>query len=742
MTEGAFDRAGDPTTAPSWLGISVAFLLDEGTMLILGSTDRPMPKSGIAEFPDGKAGRFRSISWNPAGQGASRVVWSLVVLRVENIAQVRAAQITLVPDGSAVPVRMPSMPRLELEPTGLFERLKAEDGEYIPPLLDFLRASLDRSGAGLSGRSARFLFAFLHALSRPDGFLETLGVLDGGGLMLQGWAFHLFAGEPRIIIETNRCAYHDASVATFSRSDVPASARGVLLVVNEGGSIEPAQIRRAYFQTDSGLFHLDTFENRTVLANAEADAHLRSLLPSLESEKSVRHRLKQICNVRYEGRETVSSLSVPVRSSLDLAVAVPGVGVLLTGWVLDPLGLVQRVALKSRRGKVGRVDSNWHRMARADVTRGYRQEPAFAPLLRPGDDLHGYVVLVRWEGDTSKEEELYLEFALADDEFAFMPVQARVPQSASVVRQILSSFSISDPLADKLISEHIGPAVSGILAGLPAGGKAVTIHRLGRHKSKAQLTAIIPVLSADAAIDVNFARFASDLDFERVELVVVMPATVAEAMGPGVRRYAEFYDLSVRLMIVGAPLDRYEAIEIGANAAETNVLLFITPDVIPTKRGWLSALARRLSQVSDAGLITPTLIYEDHSIKYAGMERGEGNLLTSNLVGYARHWLTSDQARAVDAATMECCVLTRQAFAAAGGFPKDYVHADLKGIDLSIKIREAGFRCLWAPDVQLYAVDEAKSEENEYWAQTGRLVDRWGFARKWARAATGPDLHH
>ncbi len=737
--EGGSELSPDVAAMPNWAEISVAFLLDEETLLLLGCADRPTPQSGNVEFADGGSGRFRSLSWSRHGHGNPRAVWSLLVLRFANIAQVRAARVVLIPDDIPVAIQLPDIPRLELDPAGLFERLKAENGEFIPSILDFLRSTLDQGGAGSSGRAARFLFAFLHALAHPDGFLEIFGSLDGGRLMMQGWSFHLFAGERRIIVETNRCSFHDASVAIFGRNDLSASARGVLLVLNDAGMVEPAQVRRAYFQTDTGLFYLDIYENRTLLSQPDAVAHLRSMLPSLDSDVNVRRRLKRICNARYEGRETVSGLSVPVRSALDLAVAVPGTGIFLSGWVLDPSGLVRRVTLRSTAGMAVRIDAIWHRMARSDVTQGYSHDPMFAPLLRPGNDLHGYVAFVPVAGGAPESNELYLEFALADDEFAFIPVRPSGPLSQALVRQILSSFNMNDPRVDLLITEHIGPAVTGILAALPVSGRNVTTNRLGRRKGKGRLAAVMPVFRADAGLDVNFARFASDPDFEKVELVIVMPVGVADGAGPMLRRYAEFYDLSIRVVVASGPLDQYEALETGANAAGTDVFLFISPNVVPMRKHWLSTLLRRLAQVPDAGMISPTLIYEDHSIKYAGIERrgDDGHFLTPNLAGYARHWLASGETRSVDAATMECCVLTRKAFDAVGGFSKDYVHPDPKGIDLSIKIRAAGFRCLWAPDVQLYAVDENRSEESEYWTQTGRLVDSWGFARKWAHAA-GP----
>lgn len=715
-----------------------AFLLDESTIVLFGASDRPLPASGVVEFTGGDTGRFHALSWQRAtGAGVLR---ALVLVRFSDIAQVRATDLALVPEDGGERIRMPRLPRLELDPGSLFARLRTEAAECAPSVLEFLRTGLDQGGgAGPVGRAARFVFAFLHALSQPDGFVEIFGRLDEGNLLLQGWSFHLPAGERHVIVETTGCTFHDSLIGTFARGDLSPSAHGVLLMLRQSATLEPAAVRRVYFQGDTGFFYLDIFENRTILGPSEAAPHLRSMLPRLDSGPAVERQLKRACNARYQGHETISALAIPVRAALDIAVAARGVGVFLSGWVLDPAHHVQAVTLRSATGKAVRLDTLWHRTARADVTRGYACDPLFAGYLRASHDLHGYIAFAPWPGELDGGEALYLELALAGDDFAFMPV---VPASASpaTVHQVLSSVNLNDARANIMIEDHVGPAVAGLLSTLPSQTRTVEATRFGRPRMRPQITAVLPVLEPDIGLDLNLGMFAADSDFRRTELVIVATGAATERLGPALRRYSEFYDIPVRLLVAAGAIDHYDALEIGAEAAVTELLLFISRHVLPSHGRWLSKLTDRLATHEGAALISPTLLYEDHSVRYAGTDRvsaAGGRPLAAGYAGYGRNWLEGQAPRPVRACTMECCLLSRAAFQRVGGFAKDYVHPDLKGLDLSLKLGAAGIVSLWAPDIELFAIDETQAQP-EYWAEIGRLVDRWSFTRRWIEPAASP----
>ena len=140
-------------------------------------------------------------------------------------------------------------------------------------------------------------------------------------------------------------------------------------------------------------------------------------------------------------------------------------------------------------------------------------------------------------------------------------------------------------------------------------------------------------------------------------------------------------------------------------------------------------------------MVSPTLLYEDFSIRFAGIQQISAQSAVSQYAGYSRDWLrgreTATQIVAVQAASTDCALIPRSVFLEAGGFSHDFVGTDYKGVDFCLKLRAAGHVCLWLPTVELIALDENPREQaQEYWLQTGGLVDRWGFERKWPRLNT------
>src|SRR5690606_19686151 len=138
--------------------------------------------------------------------------------------------------------------------------------------------------------------------------------------------------------------------------------------------------------------------------------------------------------------------------------------------------------------------------------------------------------------------------------------------------------------------------------------------------------------------------------------------------------------------------------------------------VLPREAGWLGHLERLLRAAPRGAAISPTLLYEDLSIRFAGARASGWNpprdaaALTS-FAGYARHWLAKERARSdaavpVHAIAAECCLSQRLAFEHVGGFSGDLVGSQFKSLDLSLKLRSARQQCLWAPGIEMLAPDE------------------------------------
>jgi O-antigen biosynthesis protein len=711
--------------------IQIAVLVDEKTLLLFGWIDRTLPSSGTASFSDGadSAGTYDGHFW-PRDEAS---LWFVALLRFDDIAQIRPQRLSIVGADHGTRYTIPPIQNIKINPWTLLTTLKEDMPEAMPVVFDFLHTSLSETAQ--SERTTRLMLAFLQSMAQPDGFVEIFGCMTGLGTLMQGWSFNLTAGEHDLLIETEGCRTFSSTIGSFDRSDLPSTARGVLGVMIGADTLDLGRIRRIYHKAAKGWCYLEIFENHTLLNDQSAVPHLRAMLPTLTGEPGVLRTLKRLSNAQYEGFETVSRLEIPVRVGLDTAVRVPGAGTLVTGWVLDPDHHVSAITLKGI-GVSARIDLDWCRANRRDVSEAFAKDALFAGKILAGEDAHGFLSFVPEPADSPEQCERYLELSLTDDACAFMPV-ATSKSGAPALRRLLSTIDLNDPASETIISRHIGPLVQAAGRSQSTAEAFATVYTMGKVLPSPRVSVIVPIADGRDDIDVTLAKLAIDRDFRDTEIIIASGAGAHERLSPSLRRFAGFYNLSIKLVPCPQAHDIYQAMDAGVRHAASDMLLLLSPSILPTSTGWLSDLEWAYKTCGKNGMVSPTLLYEDFSIRFAGIQQISAQSAVSQYAGYSRDWLKGREIATVQAASTDCALIPRAAFLDAGGFSDDFVGTDFKGVDFCLKLRAAGHTCLWLPTVQLIALDETPREQTqEYWLQTGGLVDRWGFERKWPRLHT------
>jgi hypothetical protein len=729
----AADRQPRATETPTaGTAGALAILLDRDAMLVVGSGPAAPPSSAEAAFGTDLTGAWRAMSWSQPGDDSQHFIG---ILWAENIVRTHTLGTTL-RSGDAETFALPEFARIEVDLAPLFPQLK-EAGADLAAIFDFLRRAVLAPPVGeATGRTRRFLFGFLNAISSHDGFIEILGRPEGAGLMLQGWSVHLQSGPADVIIVGPGFDFEHAVVARFDRADTLATARGVLAYARNA-KVEPLKaIQRLFFRSGNAYYHLDVTEDRLVLDEPEAVAHLKDMLGKIDADPVTTQSLKRMCRTRFPGHETVSTLKAPLRIAYDIALHAEGSGIFVSGWLLDPTRLAAAVGLRSTAGFQARLDDSWTRLPRSDVSDGYAADPLFAGRLKADDVRHGFLAFVPRTTRPEPGETYYLEVVLQDDSSVFLPLLFDAADPADTLRRILSSISVDEPTVDSVISAHVGPIATALSASRATAPTATARIAFGQVVAKPQVTVIVPLTTPRPDFDVNLARFGGDPDFRRAELLVVAPRAHADPVAAMLKKSGPFYGLNGALIMADTPVDYFEALELGARSASSELILFLSPNVLPSGRGWLSRLVEALRRAPGPGLVSPTLLYEDDSLRFAGSKApatADLAVAAGSYSGYSRHWIKSAELSAVWAGTAECALIPRGLFLGSGGFSRELIGAELKNIDFALRLGTHGSASYWAPDISLYALDDnSVTEDGEYWSKVGRLVDRWEFGRKWS----------
>lgn len=141
----------------------------------------------------------------------------------------------------------------------------------------------------------------------------------------------------------------------------------------------------------------------------------------------------------------------------------------------------------------------------------------------------------------------------------------------------------------------------------------------------------------------------------------------------------------------------------GVAAVKHPFLLFMNNDVIVSDPNWLRTMLNEALADPRIGAVGAKLLYPNGTVQHAGVVLGVGGVadhafrgLPGTAPGYIAHAIA---AREVAAVTAACMLVRRAAFDAAGGFDAAELGIAFNDVDLCVKIREAGYRIVFTPDV-------------------------------------------
>jgi GT2 family glycosyltransferase len=223
---------------------------------------------------------------------------------------------------------------------------------------------------------------------------------------------------------------------------------------------------------------------------------------------------------------------------------------------------------------------------------------------------------------------------------------------------------------------------------------------------------------------------AAHTPYPSLEIVVVTNSKLADKLSA----HAHPHPLS--LCRFDAPFNFSAKCNAGAKRASGEVLLFLNDDVRPLAAGWLESTIELLAN-PDVGAVSPKLVYENLTIQYAGMVTG-----VRGLVGTPFHCLPADTAtyfnfaqsvRDVSVVSGACLAIRRADFFEVGAFDETHAPTAHSDVDLSFRIREKGWRCVYTPHAMLlhighlslrvaaqHSIQGAKDKADLY------LLKRWG----------------
>ncbi len=233
-------------------------------------------------------------------------------------------------------------------------------------------------------------------------------------------------------------------------------------------------------------------------------------------------------------------------------------------------------------------------------------------------------------------------------------------------------------------------------------------------------------------------------DYPDFEVVIVDNGSTSGAT----KQIFEHYGCIAKVIHDDRPFN-FAALNNGAVTRSTGeVLCFLNDDCELVARDWLRELVSQLLQ-EGVGTVGAKLLYPDARIQHAGVVLGMGGVaghperLADRLAYGHFGWLQT--ARSLSAVTAACMAVRRDVFESLGGFDEVHLGVAFNDVDFCIRVREAGWRVVWAPNaVVMHRESVSRGHDpdvrpQEFGEEVAYMERRWAHVLR-ADPAYNPNL--
>ena len=198
--------------------------------------------------------------------------------------------------------------------------------------------------------------------------------------------------------------------------------------------------------------------------------------------------------------------------------------------------------------------------------------------------------------------------------------------------------------------------------------------------------------------------------YANYEIIPVTNSKLANEM-------SELFPLpNISYAVYDKPYNFSDKCNTGVDHASGDIVIFFNDDVRVIQPDWLENTIEFL-EVPGVGGVSPKLIYENETIQYAGMATGVRNLTGTTFHCYPANSLDyfnfPQLVRDVSILSGALLAMNKSLFLELGGFDAVNTPSSHSDVDLSFRILDAGYRCVYTPYACLLHIGHQSLGEQE-----------------------------
>ncbi|OAQ19867.1 glycosyltransferase family 2 protein [Thermosulfurimonas dismutans] len=400
--------------------------------------------------------------------------------------------------------------------------------------------------------------------------------------------------------------------------------------------------------------------------------------------------------------------------AVDKCLYVPDVGFMVVGWFFSPSSRMSITALRfSVDGREISSDLNkMVRFKRKDVYENYKD------IYRNMEIDTGYFMLIPFKDKIDGFNRLNLEIFLGEESHSLEMSKQEVEKIPLDMRIVLNkTYELCGHAVSRIKLPHLFEVMHEVFSSKNTGFSeniAPEYRNFGMVSDDPEISLIIPLYGRFDFLKHQLAHFCRDRIFKdrRIEIIYVIddPQIIEDTLNSCEWIY-RLFALPFRLVWYNRNLGFAGANNVGVKIAKGKYVVLMNSDVIPKESGWIEKLHAKFSDLPDAGVVAPTLLYFDGTIQHVGMYssfRPEYPGLLFNLHYYKGMFLDlSDFPEHIEVPLLTGALmfLRKDDYLKVGGFDESFVFGDFEDSDFCLKMKKLGYKFYILPHVQLYHLE-------------------------------------
>jgi GT2 family glycosyltransferase len=569
-----------------------------------------------------------------------------------------------------------------------------------------------------------------------DAVIDFCGGLAGGVTMLCGWTTHPWPENAELSVSLDVAGERlklPAEILLYDRPDLGSTGTGYILSFRlpEGAMPEIAMLAGIKAEVEVWEQRLVPHPQTLLLEAEQARSWLADLLPSIRRGRVSLFR-DLISRPIFAGVDTLASLPVPCRMEADIVYDVPGKGLMVSGWFLDPMDAIGSIRLCSGLDEAAAdLRTRMLRMERPDV------QAAFAAQYDLADARLGFLAYAPLRVNPGNM--VYARIELKSGEVGFKPLPAAARAGVSAIRRILQDLRLTTEELQPVCDDVLGEAIVAINRARLARPIEVGEVRFGQPPAQPRASIIVPLYGRLDFVEYQCALF-SEGGISADELIYVLdePDRKAELLDLAEACHAKF-GVPLRVVLPRENRGFGPASNLGLDRARGRHVCFLNSDIFPASSSWLDHLTGTLDADPEIGVAGALCLFADGSVQHAGMAyeavpRFGGWLFPKHPGKGMKPELTPGRLRDVPGITGACMVMRRDLAIELGGFDPDYIIGDFEDADLCNRIRAKGLRCVLDQAVTLYHLErQSQGDQSTNWRMNLTLLNAWTFNQRWGQ---------